>query len=150
LLSGYTGEGSKTVLPAWAMAKISCRLVPDQDPEEVHQQLLNYLEAHAPETVRWEVLVHAGSPASISNRESSWVKAFARAQEAVWGKPPAFRREGGSVPVVILFQNLLGIESVNTGFGLPDDRAHSPNEKVHLPTLYRGVDALVHFLYNLA
>jgi acetylornithine deacetylase/succinyl-diaminopimelate desuccinylase-like protein len=149
LLSGFTGEGSKTVLPAWAMAKISCRLVPDQDPEEVHQQLLKYLEAHAPETVRWEVLVHAGSPASISDRESPWVLAFARAQETVWGKPPAFRREGGSVPVVILFQNLLGIESVNTGFGLPDDRAHSPNEKVHLPTLYHGVDALVHFLYNL-
>lgn len=150
LLSGFTGEGSKTVLPAKAMAKISCRLVPDQDPEQVRQQLLRYLEKNAPKTVRFEVLQFAGSPASISDRQSHNVQAMANAMERVWGKSPAFRREGGSVPVVILFKNLLGIEAVNTGFSLPGDNAHAPNEKIHLPTLYRGVDALVHFFYNLA
>jgi len=89
---GFTGEGAKTVLPARAMAKVSCRLVPDQDPAEVHQQFLKYLETHAPDTVRYEVQQHAGSPASISGRESPGVRAIARAQETVWGKPPAFRR----------------------------------------------------------
>jgi acetylornithine deacetylase/succinyl-diaminopimelate desuccinylase-like protein len=69
--------------------------------------------------------------------------------EQVWGVRPIFRREGGSVPVVAQFQQLLGIESVNAGFGLPDDNFHSPNEKLHLPTWYRGIDTLIYFLYHL-
>ncbi len=149
LLSGYTGEGSKTVLPSRAMAKISCRLVPDQDPDEVHAQMLEYLRQHAPSTVRWELIKMAGGPAAISDRDSPWVRAMARALEAVWGKRPVFRREGGSVPVVTLFKELLGVESVNVGFSLPGDNLHSPNEKIHLPTWYNGIDALVHFFYNL-
>ena len=70
--------------------------------------------------------------------------------ETVWGKRPVFKREGGSVPVVTQFQQILGVESVNTGFGLPDDNMHSPNEKMHLPTWRRGIDALIHFFFNLA
>jgi len=150
LLSGFTGEGSKTVLPAQAMAKISCRLVPDQDPDEVHQQMLRYLEKNAPKTVQYQLIKMAGGPASISDRHSPGVEAMSRAMEQVWGVRPIFRREGGSVPVVAQFQQLLGIESVNAGFGLPDDNFHSPNEKLHLPTWYRGIDTLIHFLYNLA
>ncbi len=150
MLSGFTGEGSKTVLPAKAMAKISCRLVPDQDPEAVHQQLLKYLEAHAPKTVRYEVIKMAGSPASISDRHSTATQAIAAAMETVWGRKPVFRREGGSVPVVVQFQTFLGVESVNVGFALPGDNMHAPNEKIHLPTWYRGIDTLVHFIYNLA
>ena len=149
LLSGYTGEGSKTVLPATAMAKISCRLVPDQDPEEVHQQLIQYLDTHIPKTVQYELLQLAGGPASISDRHSPGVEAMSEALETVWGKRPLFRREGGSVPVVAQFQQLLGIESVNCGFGLPDDNYHAPNEKLHLPTWHRGIDACIHFFYNL-
>jgi acetylornithine deacetylase/succinyl-diaminopimelate desuccinylase-like protein len=149
LLSGFTGEGSKTVLPSKAMAKISMRLVPDQDPDEVHQQLLRYLEAHAPSTVRWQVIKMAGGPASISDRHSPGVQAFSKAMETVWGKRPVFKREGGSVPVVTLFQQLLGVESVNTGFAMAGDNMHSPNEKLHLPTLWRGVDAIIQFLFNL-
>lgn len=150
LLSGFTGEGSKTVLPAKAMAKISCRLVPDQNPDEVHQQMLAYLDAHVPETVQYELIKMAGGPASISDRNSIGVKAISRAMEKVWGKRPVFRREGGSVPVVAQFQQILGIESVNAGFGLPDDNFHAPNEKLHLPTWYRGIDTLIYFFYNLA
>jgi acetylornithine deacetylase/succinyl-diaminopimelate desuccinylase-like protein len=149
LLSGYTGEGSKTVLPATAMAKISCRLVPDQDPEEVHQHLIQYLDTHLPKTVQYELIQLAGGPASISDRHSPGVGAMSKALETVWGKRPLFRREGGSVPVVAQFQQLLGIESVNCGFGLPDDNYHSPNEKLHLPTWRRGIDACIHFFYNL-
>jgi acetylornithine deacetylase/succinyl-diaminopimelate desuccinylase-like protein len=149
LLSGFTGEGSKTVIPAWAMAKISTRLVPDQDHEEVHQQLLRYIEQNAPNDIRWEVKTLAGNPASISDRNNLGVQAMARALESVWGQRPYFKREGGSIPVVGDMQRLLGIESVICGFGLPDDNVHAPNEKQNLPTWYRGIDAYIHFFINL-
>jgi acetylornithine deacetylase/succinyl-diaminopimelate desuccinylase-like protein len=149
LLSGFTGPGSKTVLPAWAMAKISTRLVPDQDPEAVHQQLLDYLAANAPESIRYEVIKMVGGPASISDRNTPGMAAMEQAMETTWGKPPVFRREGGSVPVVVQLQDILGVESINCGFSLPDDNAHSPNEKLDLPTWYRGIDTLIHFFLNL-
>ena len=149
LLSGFTGEGSKTVLPAKAMAKISMRLVPDQDPKEVHRQLLQYIQDNAPGSVRVEVKSLAGGPPSITDREMPGVIALSQALEAAWGNRPVFRREGGSIPVVAHMQNHLGIESVLTGFGLPDDNLHAPNEKVHLPTLYRGIQALIRFFYAL-
>jgi acetylornithine deacetylase/succinyl-diaminopimelate desuccinylase-like protein len=149
LLSGYTGVGAKTVLPAQAMAKISMRLVPDQDPADVMQQLQAYLEAKAPKTVRVELTAFQHGPASISDTNSPYVRALSRAMETVWGKRPVFRREGGSVPVVTHFQQYLGVQSVNTGFSLPDDRAHSPNEKLHLPTWYRGIETFVRFFDNL-
>jgi len=146
LLSGFTGQGSKTVLPMKAMAKISMRLVPDQDPKEVHQQLLKYLEEKAPDTIKWEVEEMTGSPASITDRNISAVKAIDKALERTWGKKPLFRREGGSVPVVGQMQEILGVESVMTGFGLPDDNLHGPNEKIHIPSFYRGIEAITRFL----
>jgi len=149
ILSGFTGEGSKTVLPAWAMAKISMRLVPEQDPEEVYQQLQEYFVDNAPNTIRYEIKKLAGGPATISDRYSNAVKGMEKAMETVWGKRPVFKREGGSVPVVGLFQEILGIETVNCGFSLPDDNIHGPNEKLNLPTWYRGIDTFINFLYNL-
>lgn len=149
IISGFTGEGSKTVLPAWAMAKISMRLVPDQDPEEVYLQLQEYMEKNAPNTIRYEIKKLAGGPATISDRNSNAVKGMEEAMETVWSKRPVFKREGGSVPVVGMFQEILGIESVNCGFSLPDDNFHSPNEKLNLPTWYRGIDTFINFFYNL-
>jgi len=149
-LSGFTGAGSKTVLPARAMAKISMRLVPDQDPKAVHKSLLAYLAEHAPKSIHWEVIKMAGGVASISDRSSRGVQSMARAMETVWGRRPVFKREGGSVPVVTQFKKYLGVESVNTGFAMPDDNMHSPNERLHLPTLWRGIDAFIHFLFNLS
>ncbi|MBN1536430.1 MAG: dipeptidase [Anaerolineales bacterium] len=149
LLSGFTGEGSKTVLPAKAMAKISMRLVPDQDPSEVHQQLLKYMELNAPPTVRWEVEQMAGGFPSIVDRDTPGVQELSKAFEMVWGIKPGFKREGGSVPVVAQMQSILGKASILAGFGLPDDNLHAPNEKLHLPTWYRGIDVVVHFLFNL-
>lgn len=145
LLSGFTGEGSKTVLPAHAMAKISMRLVPNQKPDEVHQQLLSYLKENAPDTVHWEVTQMAGGIASITDRNIPGVKALSQALEETFGTRPVFRREGGSVPVTAQIQEILGAESVLTGFGLPDDNLHAPNEKLHLPTYFRGIEALVRF-----
>lgn len=150
LLSGFTGVGSKTVIPAWAMAKISMRLVPKQDPKEVHKQLIQYLETNTPNNIRWELTAMAGGRASISSRDSIGVVALKKALETSWGLTPFFKREGGSVPVVTYMQEILGIDSVLTGFGLPDDNLHAPNEKIHLPTWYKGINALIHFFLNLA
>ncbi len=150
LYSGFIGEGAKTVLPSYAMAKISCRLVPDQAPQEVVEQMRAYLKAHAPETVTWNLTVFPGSArGSLSRIDSPGVQALAKAQETVWGKRPVFKREGGSVPVVGQIQNILGVDVVNTGFALPGDGMHAPNESLHLPTWYKGIDTLVHFFFNL-
>ncbi len=149
LLSGFTGTGFKTVLPAHAMAKISCRLVPHQNPQKIAAGLRQYLEERAPKTIRWELVEYGGSPASISDVSQPAVKALQAALETVWGVPPLFKREGGSVPVVAQMQSMMGMESVLTGFGLPDDNLHAPNEKLHLPTWYKGIDALVEFVFNV-
>ena len=149
LLSGFTGEGSKTVLPAWAMAKISCRTVPDQTPEVIEAALLKYLKKNAPRTVRWELKYISGSGAAITERDSLGVRAVARGLEQTWGRRPLFKREGGSIGVVVQLQKYVGVESVLTGFGLPEDNAHSPNEKLHLPTWRKGIDAFIHSIFNL-
>jgi len=149
MLSGFTGQGQKTVLPAWAMAKISCRLVPDQDPDAVYEQFKRFLTEKAPKTIRWELDKLSGAPASISDIQQPAVKALESALQTVWGVRPFFKREGGSIPVVGQMQTILGIESVLTGFGLPDDNLHAPNEKLHLPTWYRGIDTLINFFFNL-
>ncbi len=147
--SGFTGTGFKTVLPAQAMAKISCRLVPDQNPRKIHNALIKHLEMRAPKTITWELIDKQGGPASISDRNNPGVLAMSKALESAWGVKPLFRREGGSIPVAAQMQSVLGMESVLTGFGLPDDNLHAPNEKLHLPTWYRGIDALIHFFFNL-
>lgn len=148
LYSGFTGKGSKTVLPSYAMAKISMRLVPDQDPEEVRKQMIEYLEANTPKTVRYELDMLGGGFPSISDINAPGAQSLANALEQVWGVRPVYKREGGSIPVVADMQKILGFDSVLTGFGLPDDNLHAPNEKLHLPTWYKGIDALIHFFYN--
>jgi len=149
MTSGFTGVGQKTVLPAYAMAKISCRLVPDQDPDAVYQQMKAYLTAHAPKTVRWELEKFHSAPASISDLDLPGVKALAAALHEEWNEPVLYKREGGSIPVVGDMQTVLRMPSVLTGFGLPDDNLHAPNEKIHLPTWYKGTRALVRFFFNL-
>jgi acetylornithine deacetylase/succinyl-diaminopimelate desuccinylase-like protein len=149
LYSGFIGEGSKTVLPAYAMAKVSMRLVPDQDPEEIRQAMAKYIEERLPDTMRYELLVHAGNPASITDLNTPGVKALAKALETVWGIRPVYKREGGSIPVVGHMKQILDAESVLTGFGLPDDNIHAPNERLNLQNWYRGIDSLIHFFYNL-
>jgi acetylornithine deacetylase/succinyl-diaminopimelate desuccinylase-like protein len=149
LLSGYTGVGAKTVIPSKAMAKLSTRLVPNQDPEKVHAQLREFIAANIPNTVRWELEMLSGGHPSISDVTIPEAQALAKALETVWGKKPIYKREGGSVPVVADMQQILGFDSVLTGFGLPDDNIHSPNERLHLPTWRKGIDALIEFFMNL-
>ena len=150
MVSGFTGEGSKTVLPAQAMAKISMRLVPDQRPERIKNSLEEYLKTNAPPTVTWELEAMASCPPAIVERDSRAVHAASRALEAVWGVKPVFQRQGGSVPVVGLVQELLGVDSLMLGFGLPDDNLHAPNEKMHLPNFRRGIETYIRFMFEFA
>jgi acetylornithine deacetylase/succinyl-diaminopimelate desuccinylase-like protein len=147
---GYTGPGAKTVIPAEAHAKISMRLVPDQRAGEVRGQLEAYLREHAPATIRWELTELAGGDPFICDPDSPAHAAFAGALRDVWGVEPILSRNGGSVPVASDLERLLGMPSVLGGFGLPDDRIHSPNESQHLETWYRGMEAITRFLYRFA
>ncbi|MGD2026873.1 MAG: dipeptidase [Anaerolineales bacterium] len=148
-LSGFTGEGSKTVLPAKAMAKVSMRLVPNQHPDKVEEQLHQYVEENARPGITWEILTHAGAVPSMSPIDSEGVRALAAGMEEVWGKKPFYYRVGGTIPVVGQLETILGAPSVLTGFGLPDDNLHAPNEKLTLEPWYMGIDTLIHFFYNL-
>ncbi len=150
ILSGFTGEGSKTIIPSSAMAKISMRTVPNQDPDKIYQQLKNFVELNIPQTVNWDLKQFAGGWASISDISHPGVIALKEALENVWGSEPLFKREGGSIPVVASMQRILGKDSVLTGFGLPEDKIHSPNESLHLPTWKKGILSLIHFFYNYA
>jgi acetylornithine deacetylase/succinyl-diaminopimelate desuccinylase-like protein len=149
IFSGYTGEGMKTVLPSIATAKITCRLVPNQRPEKIIEGMQQYLEENVSPGVTWKMNTTGGAPASIVPIDSEEVKALSDAMKTIWGKQPLFFRVGGSVPIVAEMERILGVVSVLTGFGLPDDNIHSPNEKLSLETWYRGIDTLIHFIYNL-
>lgn len=149
LLSGWTGPGSKTVLPAKAMAKISCRLVPDQTPPEVTKQMERFMQENAPKTVKWEVKLLNDSPFAIADLSNPGIKAMNDAMESIWGARPFYRREGGSIGAVAMLQQICGVESVLVGTGMPSDNVHSPNEHLHLPTWRKGIDAFIHFFYNL-
>jgi acetylornithine deacetylase/succinyl-diaminopimelate desuccinylase-like protein len=146
---GYIEPGAKTVLPGKAHAKISMRLVPDQDPAEISRLISAHLKAVAPPTVRVEVQeLHQGKWA-IVRRDSVWMQAACKAYAAAFGREPVFERGGGSIPVVATFQDVLGIDTILMGFGLPDDNLHAPNEKFHLPNFYRGIETAIHFMEHL-
>ncbi|PYR38191.1 MAG: dipeptidase [Acidobacteria bacterium] len=147
LLSGFTGEGAKTVLPAVAMAKISMRLVPDQDPDKMANLFQAYVEKIAPKAVELKVTrMHGGRP-WMTSFDHPFVKAAARAIEKGFGRAPIFTREGGSIPVVSTFQEELGLPSVLFGVGLPDENAHAPNEKLDVGNFHNGIIASA-YLYE--
>jgi acetylornithine deacetylase/succinyl-diaminopimelate desuccinylase-like protein len=147
LLAGFTGEGAKTVIPAKAMAKVSMRLVPDQDPDKVADLFEAYLKKVAPRTVELSLTrMHGGKP-WMADFDNPFVQAAGRAIEQGFGKPPVFNREGGSIPVVSTFQQELEVPSVLFGIGLPDENAHAPNEKLDLGNFQNGIIATA-FLYE--
>ncbi len=141
LLSGFTGEGAKTVLPAVAMAKVSMRLVPKQDPDKIARLFEEYVTKIAPKTVELKVTrMHGGKP-WMTSLDNAFVQAAGRAIERGFGKAPVFTREGGSIPVVSTFQEELGLPSILFGVGLPDENAHAPNEKLDLTNFHNGIIA---------
>ena len=147
LLSGFTGDGAKTVIPATAMAKVSMRLVPDQDPGAIADLCEAYLRKVTPRTVELTVTrMHGGRP-WMTDFDNPFVQAAGRAIELGFGRHPVFNREGGSIPVVATFQEVLGLPSVLFGVGLPDENAHAPNEKLDLGNFHNGIIASA-ALYN--
>ena len=147
LLSGFTGEGAKTVLPATAMAKVSMRLVPNQHPDKIAQLFEDYLQKVAPKTVDVKVTrMHGGRP-WMTEFDNKFVRAAGRAIERGFGKEPVFNREGGSIPVVSTFEEELGVPSVLFGVGLPDENAHAPDERLDLGNFHNGIIASA-YLYE--
>jgi acetylornithine deacetylase/succinyl-diaminopimelate desuccinylase-like protein len=139
LLSGFTGDGAKTVIPAVAMAKVSMRLVPDQEPDTIASLFEAFVKKVAPKTVEVTVTrMHGGRP-WITEFDNPYVRAAGRAIEQGFRKEPVFCREGGSIPVVSTFQQELGLPAVLFGVGLPDENAHAPNEKLDLGNFHGGV-----------
>ena len=147
LLSGFTGDGAKTVLPAVAMAKMSMRLVPNQDPAKIQQLFEAYVKKLAPKTVELKITRMQGGKPWMTSFDNMFVQAAGRAIEKGFGKKPVFTREGGSIPVVSTFQEELGLPSVLFGIGLPDENAHAPNEKLDLGNFHNGIIASA-FLYQ--
>jgi len=141
LLSGFTGEGAKTVLPALAMAKVSMRLVPNQDPDKIAALFEAYVNDIAPKSVEVKVTrMHGGKP-WMASYDNPFIQAAGRAIEKGFGRKPVFTREGGSIPVVSTFQEELGLPSVLFGVGLPDENAHAPNEKLDVSNFHNGIIA---------
>jgi len=147
LLSGFTGDGAKTVLPAVAMAKVSMRLVPNQDPKKIGDLFEEYLKKVTPKTVELKITrMHGGKP-WMTDFDNKYVQAAGRAIEQGFGQRPVFNREGGSIPVVSTFQEELGVPCVLFGVGLPDENAHAPDEKLDLGNFHNGVIASA-YLYR--
>jgi acetylornithine deacetylase/succinyl-diaminopimelate desuccinylase-like protein len=147
---GFTGEGAKTVIPARAVAKISTRLVGDQQTEESIAQMRAAVKAVCPKGVTAELKVlNIGAP-SLTNPDNPYIHAAAQALQEKFGEETVYIRSGGSIPIVGVFDRYLGIPSVMMGFGLPDDNLHAPNEKFHLPNFYRGIETIARYLEILA
>ncbi|MBK5294083.1 MAG: dipeptidase [Acidobacteriia bacterium] len=143
---GFTGEGAKTVIPAKALAKLSMRLVADQDPVEATTQLQAAIARVSPKGVKAEFQpIHSAAP-SMMDPANRFVKAAAEALTSVFGRETVYIRSGGSIPIAGLFQKHLGIPSVLMGFGLPDDNLHAPNEKFHLPNFFNGIIVVNRYL----
>ncbi len=143
---GYTGEGAKTVLPSKASAKISCRLVADQTPDDITDKLRRHFEAHTPETMTLSFKDLHGGHGVIVDTSAPAMKAASEAMEAVFGQTPFFTREGGSIPVVADFKKILGLDTVLMGFGLDSDSIHSPNERFGLDRFHQGIESSIRFM----
>ena len=142
---GYIGEGAKTVLPSKAYAKISMRLVPSQTSEEITQMFQKHFESIAPAAVKVKVTPHHGGEAAVTPTDSKAFRAASKAMEKTFGKKPVPTRGGGSIPIVALFEEVLGLKSVLFGFGLDSDAIHSPNEKYGLFNFYKGIETIPYF-----
>jgi len=149
LTSGYQGEGSKTIVPAWARAKVTCRLVPNQNPAQIRQIVCDWLKEHCPPTVRLEITAGHGAEAYKVSPKGPQAQAALRALEKAFGTKPILMREGGSIPIVNEFKKILGADSLLLGLGLPDDNAHSPDEKFNLDCFAGGQRLSAHLWQEL-
>jgi acetylornithine deacetylase/succinyl-diaminopimelate desuccinylase-like protein len=150
IIGGYTGEGSKTVIPARASAKVSFRLVGDQDPLKVRDAFRAFVKMRLPADCKAEFISHGASPALRLPLDSVYLARTRAALEAEWGRPAVLKGSGGSIPIVGAFRHDLGMDSLMVGFGLDDDRIHSPNEKYDLKSFLKGARSWARILAGLA
>ena len=150
IVGGYIGEGAKTVIPAKASAKVSFRLVGDQDPDAVQRNFRAFVQQRLPADCKATFLSHGGDRAVSQPSDSPWVKKAERALTEEWGRPAKLIAMGGSIPIVTQFKKILGMDSVMIGFGLEDDRIHSPNEKYNLTSFHGGIRSWARVLDALA
>jgi acetylornithine deacetylase/succinyl-diaminopimelate desuccinylase-like protein len=147
---GFQGEGAKTVLPSKAYAKISMRLVPDQEPEKIEKLFTEYINKITPKSVKVKVKSLHGGKGAITPIDSPGMEAAVIAMEKGFGKKPLFTRGGGSIPVVSSFQSILNAPTILLGFGLPDENIHSPDEHFNLINFHRGILSISHFYNEIA
>jgi acetylornithine deacetylase/succinyl-diaminopimelate desuccinylase-like protein len=147
---GFQGEGAKTVLPSKAGAKISMRLVPNQDPKKIEKLFIEHIGKIAPKSVKVEVTgIHGGKP-SVTPIDTPAIKAALVSLKNGFGVEPVFMKEGGSIPIVDSFKTILGADTVLLGFGLPDENAHSPNEHLDLDNFHKGILSITHYFNELS
>jgi len=147
---GYTGQGAKTVIASKAFAKISMRLVPNQNSEEISKLFTNYLTSLAPKGIKVHVKNYHGGEPVVTPTNSIAYKAAEMAMEQTFGRKPIAQRGGGSIPIVQLFKSIMGVNSILMGFGLDDDAIHSPNESFGLFNFYKGIETIPYFYKNFA
>ncbi|HLA15705.1 MAG TPA: M20/M25/M40 family metallo-hydrolase, partial [Candidatus Limnocylindrales bacterium] len=148
--SGFTGEGSKTIIPAHAHAKVSCRLVPDQDPDRILDLFREHVLRIATPGLAVEVVYLGGGRPTLTSIDHPATSAAARALEATFGQPPVYVREGGSIPVAASFTSILGLPVVLLGFTPPDENAHAPNEWMDLANHETGIRTIARYWDELA
>ncbi len=146
---GFTGQGAKTVIPAAASAKVSARLVPDQDPADILRAMREFAAANSPPGIQVEIQLIHSAPATLAPTDNPIVKTAARALEEIWKRETVFIRSGGSIPVVGDFKHYLGIPTVLMGYGLPDDSLHAPNERFSRKNFHLGIASTGRFLQLL-
>lgn len=147
---GYIGEGAKTVLPSKAFAKISMRLVPNQNSDKITDLFADHFKKIAPESVQVEVRPHHGGEPIVTPTDTPEYQAAHDAMTTTFGKEPIPQRSGGSIPIVALFEDVLGVKTVLMGFGLDSDSIHSPNEHYGLFNYFKGIETIPHYFYNYA
>jgi acetylornithine deacetylase/succinyl-diaminopimelate desuccinylase-like protein len=145
IVGGFTAPGAKTVIPAKASAKVSMRLVPNQDADDILKKFSNYVAKITPKGITTSIKVHSKGPACVVSTDNPYARASVVAMHEVFGKDTVYIRSGGSIPIVTQFDKDLKIPSIMMGMGLPDDNLHAPNEKFHIPNFYRGIESVVRF-----
>src|SRR5437660_10679755 len=146
---GFTAPGAKTVIPARAAAKVSMRMVPNQDPDDILNRYTKMVKKLTPKGIQTSIKVWSKGPACVVSTDNKYIEAATQALHDTFKKDTVFIRSGGSIPIVTDFQDVLKIPSVMMGFGLPDDNLHAPNEKFHIPNFYRGIETICRFFEKL-
>jgi acetylornithine deacetylase/succinyl-diaminopimelate desuccinylase-like protein len=146
---GFTSKGAKTVIPAKASAKISMRLVPNMDPDDILKRYTDFVNANTPKGISFKITVHSKGEPAVVGTDNKYIKAATEALHDVFKKDTVYIRSGGSIPIVTDFEKVLKIPSVMMGLGLPDDNLHAPNEKFHIPNFYRGIESIILFFGRL-